>query len=821
MKTNISRLICILLCVSWGACSQTTAPRDDEKAEPRHAAEANLEDASSVLGSALPGTLLLTSETDFASEIIAGVDRFLLRQIEQSIKQRQRHWARDDSSERAYNESVSPNRTRFARIIGAHEERLAFDGLELIATTKQGATVGEGRGFKAYAVRWPVIRDVHGEGLLLQPTGRVPIGHVVAVPDPDQTPEMLVGLADGVAMESQFARRLAENGFQVIIPTLIDRANVDAPPPWKRDDLYGSAREFARQVVDGVQDRDRTALSNREYLYRPAFELGRHLIGYETQKVLAIIDWFAKQAADDARIGVFGYGGGGLLALYAGAIDPRIDVTLVSGYYGPRENLWQEPIDRNVFGLLDEFGDAELATLIAPRTLIIEASKAPEFVIPAGTRGAPGRVVTPSFQDVEAEVDRAGSLLGKLHPDARPYLIGHSNGHGAFGSKPALETFVATLAHNKRLMEAGPEPEDLRKTFDPHARLRSQLGEIEDDTQELLNESRKVREEFWKAADRSSVEQWKETTDSYRQYFYDEIIGRIDQPLLPPRVRTRQIYDEPELRGYEVVMDIYPDVIAYGILLLPKDLQPGERRPVVVCQHGLEDRPSDLAQPGHHDPLYNMFAVRLAERGFITFAPQNLYIFGDRFRTLQRKAQPLKKTLFSIIVPQHQQATDWLASLPFVDPDRIAFYGLSYGGKTAMRVPPLVDNYSLVISSGDFNDWIWTTASTRNRYTYVTRRQYEMFEFDLGNTFNYAEMAGLIAPRPFMVERGHRDGVARDETVAFEFAKVRLLYADLEISDRARIEYFDGPHTIHGVGTFEFLHQHLEWPDPSSASDRR
>ena len=38
-----------------------------------------------------------------------------------------------------------------------------------------------------------------------------------------------------------------------------------------------------------------------------------------------------------------------------------------------------------------------------------------------------------------------------------------------------------------------------------------------------------------------------------------------------------------------------------------------------------------------------------------------------------------------------------------------------------------------------------------------------MPEFDLGNTFNYGEMAGLIAPRPFMVERGHDDGVAPDE----------------------------------------------------------
>src|SRR4029078_4560421 len=109
------------------------------------------------------------------------------------------------------------------------------------------------------------------------------------------------------------------------------------------------------------------------------------------------------------------------------------------------------------------------------------------------------------------------------------------------------------------------------------------------------------------------------------------------------------------------------------------------RRPVVVCQHGLEGRPRDVADPKVNNPAYNQYAIRLAERGFVTCAPQNPYIFQDRFRTLQRKANPLGKTLFSIIVPQHQQITDWLKSQSFVDPQRVAFYGLSYGGEQGVR----------------------------------------------------------------------------------------------------------------------------------------
>ena len=132
---------------------------------------------------------------------------------------------------------------------------------------------------------------------------------------------------------------------------------------------------------------------------------------------------------------------------------------------------------------------------------------------------------------------------------------------------------------------------------------------------------------------------------------------------------------------------------------------------------------------------------------------------------MQRKANPLKLTLFSIIAVQHQAIVDWLQTLPQVAPERIAFYGLSYGGKTAMRVPALVTDYCLSICSADFNEWIEKNASIRNPVSYMHIAEYEMFEFDLGNTFDYAEMAALIAPRPFMVERGHFDGVGSDEAV--------------------------------------------------------
>jgi hypothetical protein len=263
------------------------------------------------------------------------------------------------------------------------------------------------------------------------------------------------------------------------------------------------------------------------------------------------------------------------------------------------------------------------------------------------------------------------------------------------------------------------------------------------------------------------------------------------------------------------MLDVWPDVVAWGYLLLPKNMKPSEKRPVVICQHGLDGLPEDVVtedQKTRGWKFYKAFATNLAREGFITFAPHHFYRGKDAFRVIQRKLNITGKTLFSVMIGQHQRILEWLKTQPHVDEKRIAFYGLSYGGKAAMRIPAVLPDYCLSICSGDFNEWVRKCVSTELSLNFVFKNEYEMWEPNLGRTFNYAEMAALIAPRPFMVERGHNDGVGIDEWVGYEYAKVHRLYDQLGIGDRTEIEYFDGPHTINGKGTFKFLHKWLQWP---------
>jgi len=753
---------------------------------------------------ALPGTAPLTMQGDLAEQMVEGIHKSLLRRTQEAAHARKQLWQRDYTSAEDYTLSVSPNRVRFRQIIGAVDPRIGARAPELMGTLVTSAQVAEGSGYKVYAVSWPVfdgvVADFGGldaEGLLLQPAGR-PVARVVAIPDADWTPEMLAGLAPGVVPEAQFARRLAENGCQVMIPVLINRSDTFA----------------------GIPGIGMTNQPNREWIYRMAFEAGRHVIGFEVQKVLAAIDGFVSENATlPVSIGVIGYGEGGLLALYCGAIDARIDATLVSGYFQQREELWKEPIYRDVWGLVREFGDADLASLIAPRSLVIEASRGPEVAAPPPVTpvhkeaACPnGKLVSPPLDSVQQEVERARPFFAGLKAEQKLQLVVSDGGDGQPGSEAALQALLRSLGVRGRLQPLGKAPRDARPNFDPGPRLHSQFDQLVGFTQALIRKSPERRKEFWAKADASSPERWKETTKFYRDYIWEEVIGRLPSPSLPAHPRTRLIYNAPKFRGYEVVLDVWPDVFAYGILLVPKDIKQGERRPVVVCQHGLEGRPQEVADPKVDSHFYHHFAASLAEEGFVTYSPQNPYIGKDHFRIIQRLGHPLKLALFSFIIGQHEQTLNWLAEQSFVDPARIGFYGLSYGGKTAVRVPPFLERYALSICSGDFNEWVWKTTNVQTRYSYLLGGEYDMYEFNFANVVNYGELANLMAPRPFMVERGHDDPVGMDEWVSFEYAKVRRFFDSMGITDDTTLEFFNGPHEIHGVGTFEFLRRHLNHP---------
>ncbi|MEX0587035.1 MAG: hypothetical protein WD176_10345, partial [Pirellulales bacterium] len=374
--------------------------------------------------SPLPVTQPLTINEPLDEVMVAGISRYAVRALDESQRLRDATWEQDKADPEIYRKSVERHRSHLRTIIGAEDEREPANGFEIVAKVGRDGVVARSADVVVYAIRWPVLPGITGEGLLLEPC-KPPVARVIAIPDADWTPEVFAGLAAGLGDHQPAPSRLATAGVEVVVPTLISRDDTNSGSP-----LVAYTNQ-----------------PHREFIYRQAFPLGRHIIGYEVEKVQAAVDqlWQLNERHNvRLPIGVTGVGEGGLLALHAAAIDPRVDAALVSGYFQTRTSVWQEPIYRNVWSLLTEFGDAEIANLIAPRPLVIEACAVPEVAGPPpareGRRGgaAPGKIKTCALDDVHSEYERARKSYARLEAENRFSLVASADGAGPSSCAPAL-----------------------------------------------------------------------------------------------------------------------------------------------------------------------------------------------------------------------------------------------------------------------------------------------------------------------------------------------------------------------------------------------
>ena len=201
----------------------------------------------------LPNTSPMDESTGDARSIalVAGIDRFVMRDIAESVKKREDLWQRDFSSPEAYDKSVEPNRAHLRKILGVLEEdkRLPMDGLELVATTERGPNLADAQTYSIHVVRWPVLQGVNGEGLLFKQKGE-PKARIVLIPDADQTPEEVAGLIEGKEALGQCAHELALAGCEIVIPALVSRDT-----------------DFSTSESLGIK----TTQPHREFIYRQAF----------------------------------------------------------------------------------------------------------------------------------------------------------------------------------------------------------------------------------------------------------------------------------------------------------------------------------------------------------------------------------------------------------------------------------------------------------------------------------------------------------------------------------------------------------------------
>ena len=193
-----------------------------------------------------------------------------------------------------------------------------------------------------------------------------------------------------------------------------------------------------------------------------------------------------------------------------------------------------------MWGLLSEFGDAELASLIAPRALIVEASRGPEIAGPPpeteDRKGAtPTGKLSHNLSCFGAGRSRTGTpILCGLEGQGEAPVGSERWRKRAGGSETALSGLLESLGVKTHLRPSAGVPRNLRPNVDGTERLHRQFDQLVNYTQWLLGEAPKKRAAFWSKADASSPERWEQTTQFHRDYIWDEVIGRLPPPVTHP-----------------------------------------------------------------------------------------------------------------------------------------------------------------------------------------------------------------------------------------------------------------------------------------------
>jgi dienelactone hydrolase len=733
--------------------------------------------ASSPAAIALKGTALLTAPVsdDLREAQRQQIIRYLTAQIAATPTQRDQLWRPNFSSLSDYRESVETHRAHLRAMLGLIAPSL---GTPQIKTLRDDANV------QVEDVTVPMDSGWSARALLFLPRPGAISAGIIAIPPATESREEFAGVAEG-ATPAAWLKTLLDRNVVVAVPITVERTD-DHP--------------ICRQA--GGKDR-------RRVLWRAGFIVGRTLVGMEVQQALALRQFLAAQPNMRLKnIAIMGEGQGGMTALYAGALDEQFAAVASLDYFQQRENCWREPVDQVLYGQLKEFGDAEVAALIAPRPLIV--------VKPSGNA-----IHQASFS---AEFARAQRFYGGLHADNKLQILDPWETPREAMAMKLATLLGATEARYTPLLAWQFPPSEVQQARDQHFESWFQY------LQKLIAASGQNLEKYWQLDSTPAAERPRKAQKLRAELA--QLVGVIPVDKVPMNARTALVAETEKFLGYDVLLDVVPGVEVYGQLLVPRAVGGAmpERVPAVVCQHGFDGEPKYVSGVGDNlesnDHFYHRFGERLAERGYVVFAPylavpevrgdSAIVHRADLVNPLVRLAAPLGMMRTGIELAKLHRVVDFLQSLSFVDPEHIGYYGLSYGGYSAMWMPPLEPRLKLTVISAFFNDWrTMLTDTSRYGQSYWTLPDEDFYDWNVLNRFTHTEMIAAMWPRPVLIEYGSEDQVTTLAWHQRAWQQANAFARAWGMQDKIVDDEFIGPHTIHGIGSFFFLDRWLRPERPA------
>lgn len=298
-----------------------------------------------------------------------------------------------------------------------------------------------------------------------------------------------------------------------------------------------------------------------------------------------------------------------------------------------------------------------------------------------------------------------------------------------------------------------------------------------------------------------------------------ELLGGLPEKkcALEPELLGEE--DKGSYRQLEYVFMSEPGSAVSAYLLIPKKVKSPSA--TLICQHGHGGGKDDVVGIGHSasacdfiEKLNYAYAHRLARNGYVVLAPDAAG-FGERESRVWEIDGTLRDTCFmnsmsALLIGKTylgkrvwdiMRCVDFLEGHALVNGRRIGIVGLSGGGTISLFSAALEKRIKLAIVSGYFNTF------------------YDAFITHSGCACNFipgilkycdmSDIAGLIAPRPLLIQSGEKDELFPLQGAKDAFEQVAKTYELLKARERVYHDIHPEEHRFVDKEAFAWIGRYL------------
>ncbi len=284
---------------------------------------------------------------------------------------------------------------------------------------------------------------------------------------------------------------------------------------------------------------------------------------------------------------------------------------------------------------------------------------------------------------------------------------------------------------------------------------------------------------------------------------------RIMGPFPGPEKRVDsavEVVEEADAGSYVRRLITYqsePGSRTPAYLCIPKTLLDGSQKsaPAVLCLHPTDNKVGHQVVVGLGGRQGRQYAAELAELGYVTLAPAytQLANYWPDLDALGHTSGTMKA------IWDNSRGLDLLESLPFVDASRgFGAIGHSLGGHNAIYTAVFEPRITVLASSCGFDSYLdYYGGAERNWFpgkgwcqTRYIPKLAEFRERLEEIPFDFHEMLGALAPRPFYINAPLHDSNFRWKSVDACVEAARPVYALLGAKDQLIVDHPDCDHNF-------------------------